>query len=173
MVDIDSAIFDGNNSPGDLFSVDGSFLLRYSTITDNTTPTIFSVYSRPGGDPVQVDVSGSAIWNPGASIVTFYGGGPASVVRNGCLLAHSTAGISNPAAVRTGNPQFAADFTPGIASPALDVCNAFFDATAQDVYGTARPIDQSGVPNALGPHDLGAVERPMDPPDTIFANGFE
>ncbi|MBK6726439.1 MAG: hypothetical protein IPG63_04125 [Xanthomonadales bacterium] len=176
-LEIDSSIFDGNDTRY-VFDITGSLDLHYSTIIGNTLaapgggglPAVMLMYAAPGQSH-SAELSGSLIWQPGSDVFRSYGDGIEQALHNGCLLAHSSLGIQNPGGVRTDNPQLDVDFTPGSVSPALDVCHSFPALPALDAYGGARPIDQPTIPNALGAHDLGAVERSL--PAAIFSNGFE
>ncbi len=134
--------------------------LAYSTVIGNTSagsvPVIFSV----GG--VALDVTGSILHNPsmGFRDVTSTG----AVTHNGCLLVSSAAGVPTvPAPPIVGEPGLAADLTPNSASPVLDQC-ASVGAPLTDIRGNARAVDQPAAANRFGPVDLGAVERPLDPP---------
>jgi hypothetical protein len=167
---VDSSVFDGNDVDGIVFAAD-SFDLTYSTIFGNTNGQFVAGLYASAGQTNIVNLSGSLIWQPGVPVFVSSGAGIEAATHNGCLLAHDATGISNPGAVRTANPLLDAAFVPAATSPALDVCNVFFAMPAQDAYGTPRPTDQPGVPNALGSHDLGAIERPLL--NLIFANSFE
>jgi hypothetical protein len=170
------SIFD-NNTVGALIDSDYfAYDFRYTTVVANTLigstiPGVFGWYPHNGTDTGYVTLDGSIIWQPGAKVMY----SPADASRYhashfGCLLVNNLAGVQDPGPVRTANPQLDANFVPGPTSPALDVCNGGLD-TELDAYGTHRPVDQSGIPNALGPYDLGAVERPLS--DAIFADGFQ
>lgn len=164
-----------HNTVGAVVDTDLSWALRYSTVVGNTltagTSGVFGWYPRTGTDTGALTLDGSIVWQPGATVMY----SPADPSRYqashfGCLLVNNLAGVSNPAPVRTTDPQLDANFVPGPTSPALDVCNGGPDTTL-DAYGTHRPQDQPGIPNALGAYDLGAVERPLS--DLIFASGFQ
>ncbi len=145
--------------------------IRYSTILANDTFYIFSYGFLSSGSTL--NLVGDIVWAPGTQVWrNFDGSGPATVQHFGCLIAHSATGL--PSGVIVANPMLESNFTPGVTSPALDVCNdSIGGAPSQDYYGQARGFDQVAIVNVLGPNDLGAVERRTAIDDTIFRDGFE
>jgi predicted outer membrane repeat protein len=144
--------------------------VRYSTILANNTDNIFSSYvsAAPGS---ALNVVGTIVWAPGTLIWRNWDNGPSTIEHDGCLIGHSGSGL--PAGVIVADPMLESDLTPGVASPALDVCGIVGGAPSQDFHGQARGFDQPAIPNLYGPNDLGAVERRTAIDDTIFRNGFE
>jgi hypothetical protein len=95
-------------------------------------------------------------------------------VHSNCLLSHTRNQLSVADSVIVEPPQLDANFMPGPASPALDICNSFVPGDGRDALGQLRPVDQPSITNRLGAFDLGAIERPLSAlPPEIFANGFE
>ena len=143
--------------------------VRYSTILTNDTDNIFtSLATSPGNT---LNLVGSIVWSPGTLIWRNWDNGPSTVEHDGCLIGHSGTGL--PAGVIVADPMLESNLTPGIGSPALDVCGLVGGAPSQDYYGQERGYDQPSIPNLYGPNDLGAVERRTAIDDTIFRNGFE
>lgn len=169
-LDIESSLFDSNQFVN-LLDIYADASLRFSTVIDNALPQPFMLTLGSGQ---RLDLSGSILWQPGVQLVRDLGR-PFELIHNGCLLSHTRNQITNADPVIVADPQLGSDFTPGPASPALDVCNDFLPGDGRDAYGQLRPVDQPGVPNRPGAHDLGAVERPLGPGpvDAIFQNGFE
>jgi hypothetical protein len=175
--DVESSLFEGNT----LISIherrsDGSF--RFSTVIGNTMRSTYlfqinSILDPPV--PYRLDLRGSILWQPGTTLrrdAVF--GDEAELAHGNCLLSHTRAQLTLPESVIVEPPQLDANFMPGPASPALDICNSFVPGDGRDALGQLRPVDQPGIPNRLGAHDLGAIERPLSAlPPEIFANGFE
>jgi hypothetical protein len=124
---------------------------------------------------LRVDLHGSLIWQPGTALQRDWEPAIAvELVHSNCLLSHTRNQLSVADSVIVQPPQLDANFTPGPASPALDVCNSFVPGDGRDAFGQLRPVDHPGIPNRLGAHDLGAIERPLSAlPPEVFANSFE
>ncbi len=172
VVDIENSLIKGNHVDWALFLIDNDASspnesrIAWSTVTGNTPGTgnyMLRHYQTP------MDLTGSIFYNPGFTGRT--GDSTGTISHFGCLLVHSSATWpSTPVAPLVGNPILAADLSPPLGSPAIDVCYSG-GAPATDFYGNPRVVDQPGEPNLHGPVDLGAIELPVD--DVIFANGFE
>lgn len=175
---VDTSVFDANNVDFLIVSSNDT-AVRYSTVIGNTLngngSLMPAVVHTASGSFFSVDLQGSIIWQPGIKLLSnLVAPNLVQATHGGCLLANDLTGVVNPGQVRTSNPQLSADFTPALTSPAVDVCDVLFIVPRQDAYGVNRPVDRVEVANALGAHDLGAVEfPPPPPPDALFANGFE
>lgn len=136
--------------------------LRFSTVVNTTrVGDSASVFDHGVSG---LDVTGSIVHTP--ALVSRSSNSTGTVVHNGCLLVHDSFGYpGTPAPPVVASPGLAADLSPSAASAALDQCGAAL-APALDFRGQARAVDQSAVPNRFGPVDLGAIERPLDPPPT-------
>lgn len=173
--DIENSILRGNrilhHSSGDYpnalirvesFGIDSEHRFAFNTVIDSSStgavPSLFST------DLADVDVTGSILHAPSFGFRD--AGSSGLYTHNGCLLVASAAGVpSVPAAPVVGDPGLASDLTPSAASPALDQCSTSL-APSTDFRGNARSLDQPAVANRFGPVDLGAIERPLDPPPT-------
>jgi hypothetical protein len=114
----------------------------------------------------------SIVSQPGLDVIG--GQVPSSLVAIALLL-HDASDFPVRPDIRVGDPRFlaqgAGDFRVAANSPALDSAGVA-DAPTLDLDGVTRVIDQPGVPNRLGPMDLGAYERAIDT-DVIFVHAFE
>ena len=174
-ISFNSSVIDNNAWPY-LFEARSRLSLNFSTVVDNQVGNVGVLALRPAsGRSLTLDLTGSVLWQPGASLLNAgSGGGTSNIVHGACLLAHSSAGLPTPATVRTSAPMLASDWTPLPGSPTLDVCDRLIGTGGVDAYGQNRAIDQPSTPNFLGSVDLGAVERPwVALPAALFGNGFE
>lgn len=173
---VEHSVFD-NNGNTSLSHFEGTdFSLLYSTVIGNSFSSAVLRSLAAAVNLHSIDMTGSILWQPGIQVYLNYrsSGGGDTLIHRGCLLAHSTQGLPLPSLIQTAAPQLAADWTPNINSPALDVCDNAVGTASVDAYGQARPVDQPWLDNVLGAFDLGAVERPLTNVTTaIFANGFE
>jgi hypothetical protein len=171
--DIENSILRGNrilhhssgSYPNAVLSVDdngagGDQRMAFTTVIESSStgavPFLFST-----GD-LAVDVTGSILHAPSFGFRDAASTG--TYTHNGCLLVASAAGVPNvPAAPIVGEPGLAPDLTPTAGSPGLDQCATAL-APGTDFRGNARSVDQPAIANRFGPVDLGALERPLDPP---------
>jgi predicted outer membrane repeat protein len=185
-VHIESSIF-GNNiannqtdwlpARNSLFTLHGEATnrLRYSTVLANQVGYLLTTVASVNPTPGSIDLSGSILYAPGTEIWRSWDGHPMNVFHFGCLLAHTSSGISEPGVI-VADPLLRADFSPSDNSPALDICDNIPGAPLPDFYGHPRGVNQVVVPNLWGPHDLGAVERtdqvaPLV--DELFSDRFQ
>lgn len=113
-------------------------------------------------DGAALNLRGSILHNPG--MVVRSSGSSGSVSHSGCLLVHDIAGLPGGGnAPIVASPGLSSDLTPALGSAALDVC-ASSGVPVADLRGNSRVVDQVGEANVYGPVDLGAIERPADPP---------
>jgi hypothetical protein len=175
-LNIGTSLFDANTTDG-IVASSRWFAVTYTTIVANAISAgaehgVFGMYPPGTTGAIVAYLDGSVVWQPGVPLL-FGAVEPSrySAQHNGCLLASDLARVTDPASVRTTDPELDAAFMPSATSPALDACTAGVD-TDTDAYGNPRPVDQPGVPNVHGAYDLGAVERVLDD-DRLFADGFD
>lgn len=112
-----------------------------------------------------------AAFQPGKPLLLQSGGS----VLSGYLIANDLSGIPPTVNNLEADPLFVSltdlHLRPG--SLAIDYATssaALAPPYNTDIFGQPRPVDDSQVPNAFGPIDVGAYESEAD---ALFANGFE
>jgi predicted outer membrane repeat protein len=169
--DVEGSLFTGNQVSGDssvvwpgILSLDSQgqsptpSRLAFSTVTGNTGSANAAIVAH---EAAPLDLTGSIFYNPGLIGRSNSSG---SVTHNGCLLVDASASYpTSPIPPRVGNPNLQSDLSLPSNSVALDIC-ASTGAPSSDYRGNPRVVDQPGVQNVYGAVDLGAIERPADPP---------
>ncbi|MGE4070784.1 MAG: hypothetical protein AB7E72_06370 [Lysobacterales bacterium] len=112
-----------------------------------------------------------AAFQPGKPLLQQTGGS----VLSGYLIANDLSGIPPTVNNLEADPLFvsASDLHLRPGSLAIDYAtssSALAPPYNTDILGNPRPVDDSQVPNAFGPIDVGAYESEAD---ALFANGFE
>ncbi|MCB1601500.1 MAG: hypothetical protein KDI66_15885, partial [Xanthomonadales bacterium] len=112
-----------------------------------------------------------AAFQPGKPLLLQSGGS----VLSGYLIANDLSGIPPTVNNLEADPLFvsASDLHLRPGSLAIDYATssaALAPPYNTDIFGQPRPVDDSQVPNAFGPIDVGAYESEAD---ALFANGFE
>lgn len=169
--DVVGSLFTGNHVSGDSSVVWPGILsldfqgeaptpsrLAFSTVTGNSGSANAAIVAH---EAAPIDLTGSILYNPGLIGRSNSSG---TVTHNGCLLVDASASYpTSPVPPRVGDPLLQGDLSLPSDSIALDIC-ASTGAPASDYRGNPRVVDQPGVPNVYGAVDLGAIERPADPP---------
>ena len=169
--DVEGSLFTGNQVSGDsslvwpgILSLDfqgespSPSRLAFSTVTGNSGSANAAILAH---ESAPIDLTGSILYNPGLIGRSNSSG---SVTHNGCLLVDASASYpTSPIPPRVGNPSLQGDFSLPPNSIALDIC-ASTGAPSADYRGNPRVVDQAGIQNVYGAVDLGAIERPADPP---------
>jgi predicted outer membrane repeat protein len=151
-------------SYGFYFADGATASIGWSTLVHNQPTTLMRVISGS-----QVAVFGSVLWQDSGQVATVSDGG---AITGQCLNLFEDAVLpgvtADPGFIDPDHP-LRPDFRLHPDAPGVDACNAASGApSSRDVAGQPRPFDLPGVPNLLGPHDIGAHEVG----DLIFADGF-
>jgi hypothetical protein len=161
---LSSSLVSGNQNSVALLqpSSSGTIRMRYSTVTGNTAPAMFT---NPGVAS-NVELQASIVHNSGllaaaGNTITFTNGLCRALVNE-----NSNADGVGRTAPGSG---LDANFIPTPQGSATDSCAADPVYTT-DMQSNSRPVDYP-LANLLGPQDLGAFELQPEPP--LFRNGFE
>lgn len=188
---MEGAAIHGNHGSSRLFQVTGGsgVILNWSTIAGNDDPDVPVQVFRLLGDvgiQASVQVSGSIIWEPGATMVNATSETSASAQ---CVIGHvdeSDGDFDFTAFYSNIDPELVdpkdGDIRLGRHSPAIDYCDdsdvsAFDVPEYNDMFNNSREVDYNvettDAPNpGNGLFDLGAHER-QQVIDEIFKDRFE
>jgi hypothetical protein len=181
-IDGDNAIFTSflltdNDVSQRLISTEGTGVMQLTncTIANNAIGSTDVLY-----DNGVLAILATIIDQPG-NLALAYSGDRSNIFVQDIL---STDLISLPAdpSVVFGEPLFVdaanGNYRQRLASPGVDFAPPYSGSEDIDLDGMPRDVDMTGVPDFLGPRDLGAYERQAQPfdcgaADTILCDGFE
>ena len=177
-VSFDGALIEGNSVSGPLFDSAGpnaeNLVIAASTIAGNSIGAGQAVVIARNACAIEAGgyrgthLYRSIVWQPGRALLTMAGTPDPDCFQ--FLLGNDLGALPASTLNGVGDPRFvdpaAGNYRLQRASPALDFALAQPANSTRDI--APRVIDDPGVSNEFGPHDLGAYEI-----DRIFAHGFE
>ena len=141
-----------------------SATIAFTTITDNNVFPFDAAIEASGQGDLRVY---SSIVHENFGTIFDATFGSALIGETDCLLVHED-GTQPPQSTQVfvGDPGFDETIPYGLTleSDAIDICDtAIYMPQENDILGNPRGIDIVGIPDFLGPYDLGAVERNEQP----------
>lgn len=178
LIELNNCLVGDNHTQHELMHAANSQLHFYNcTVSHNTIDNGYVFYAEDG-ENVLLRIIDDIIDEPGV-LTLDYPGDPARVtVAN--VLSNDVSTLPPSADVMEGAPTFV-DAANGDYHLQLNSLGVDFAPTGTgiDLDGRTRTVDLPGVPNTIGPLDLGAYEIQVDTvlgcanADTIFCDGFD